>query len=145
MVKVYRIKKRDKVRITLPLSKEQGEPYNEHTIDIFNKVFRRAVPVLGRCNWGNVQVLCWGFQYHELIEKLVRAEKANFIEDEISVEILDRWPRYPINATGDEDLIGVDDLFSYPNKIADERSELQRLQKRVKALKETIKLLTGEN
>lgn len=98
---------------------------------------------MGNCNWGDIEVLCWGFQYHEFIEQLVKNNNTELDPDTLDVEVLERWPAYPINATGDCDLTGVDDQFSYPNKVADARKELERIKGQLRRTKKALELLTG--
>ena len=127
------ISRNSKCKIRLPLMKDRTLPYESQVIKIVNRVFRRDVPQFGNCNWGYIEILCWGYQVDELREALIAADKANFAHYAVHVEKLDKWPSYPINATGDCDLTGIDCKVSYPNLIADQRKELAEVTRQLSA------------
>lgn len=134
-----------KCRVTLPLRRETGEPYGSHIIAVFNKVFRHDVPAMGNCNWGMVEVLCWGHQVQEFKNALCDAGRSDFANFGVHVEKIERWPNLPIDATGDDgDHHGLQHMKSYPKLIADQRKELERITKQVDSMKNALKLMTGD-
>lgn len=134
-----------KILLRLPLMKDRSQPYEHQIINIFNKVFRRDVPVMGNCDWGYIEVICWGYQLEEFRSALNAAGKEEFARYALHVTKLEVWPRYPINATGDVELTGVDSSMSYPNWIADHERQLDQLKAQIESYKKTYKVMTGED
>lgn len=113
-------------------------------LEVFNTVFRHKAVPLGVCDWGYIEVLCWGHQVKEFKDHLSNARQDTFFRYAVEIRKLDVWPRYPFNATGDENLTGLDSGVSLPIEIAEQKQELATLKRKVEAMQKTYHLLTGE-
>jgi hypothetical protein len=138
------ISRHAKCMVRFPAMRDTSEPYEAQIISVANLVFRRDVAALGNCNWGYIEFLCWGYQVQEFRECLIQKGRTEFAKYAVEVALLDRWPSYPINATGDITLTGINSEMSYPNLIADARKELADLEKKIESRKKALLVLTGE-
>jgi hypothetical protein len=107
---------------------------DQRPIKFINKHLRGKVE-LGNCNWGELQFICFLHQYHALMDDLLAAGQQEFAES-INLQIVKQWPRYPINATGqnpqEDGIIGVDSETSEPLELKELRKENEKLRKIIK-------------
>ena len=122
--------------ITLDVFRQTGEPYDMHRLKFINRHLTNSIPDLGNCNWGTLQFICFANQYYGLIEDL-RANGHSDYADTIEVDQIKAWPRYPINATG-EDLTGPYDQTAVPRRMQEILHENAKLRALLGRLKKSI-------